>query len=89
MEAPGLVHVHSAKADGRWESAYVTSEMEVPADFLAALERRPKAKQFFETLTKSNRYIIAQGLTSAKKPETRQRRFEKFMDMLDHEEKPG
>lgn len=88
MKEAGLVHVLTAKADGRWENAYVVSEMEVPADFLAALENQPKVKQFFETLNKSSRYVIAYGLTSAKKPETRQRRFEKFMDMLIREEKP-
>ena len=88
MEEPGLMHVRAAKADGRWEKAYAASEMKVPADFLAALENRPKAKQFYETLTKSNRYAIAYGLKSAKKPETRQRRFNKFMDMLIREEKP-
>jgi uncharacterized protein YdeI (YjbR/CyaY-like superfamily) len=88
MEEPGLVHVRAAKADGRWENAYSASEMKVPADFLAALDNRPKAKQFYETLTKSNRYAIAYGLESAKKPETRQRKFKKFMDMLIREEKP-
>lgn len=88
MKEPGLVHVRAAKADGRWENAYVMSEMEVPADFLAALEEQPRVKLFFETLNKSSRDVIAYGLTSAKKPETRQRRFEKFLDMLIREEKP-
>jgi|TARA_B110000881_G_scaffold133176_1_gene117089 uncharacterized protein YdeI (YjbR/CyaY-like superfamily) len=88
MNESGLVHVRAAKADGRWENAYVVSEMKVPVDFLAALERKPKVKAFFETLNKSIRYVIAYGLISAKKAETRIRRFEKFMDMLVHEEKP-
>jgi len=88
MMESGLVHVRAAKADGRWENAYVVSEMEVPEDFLEALESKPNVKQFFETLNKSSRYAIAYGLTSAKKPETRQRRFAKFMNMLVHEEKP-
>jgi len=89
MTESGLVHVRAAKADGRWENAYTASEMKVPADFLAALESKPKAKKFFETLNKSSRFVIAYGLTSAKKPETRQRRFEKFMDMLVRGEEPG
>ncbi|TQV89308.1 YdeI/OmpD-associated family protein [Aliikangiella coralliicola] len=89
MMEPGLVHVRAAKADGRWEDAYAVREMNVPADFLAALESKPKAKQFFATLTKASRYVIAYRLTSAKKPETRQRRFEKFIDMLEREEKPA
>jgi uncharacterized protein YdeI (YjbR/CyaY-like superfamily) len=88
MNEPGLVHVRAAKADGRWENAYVVSEIEVPEDFIAALENLPIVKKFFETLNKSNRYVIAYGLTSAKKPETRQRRFTKYMRMLAHEEKP-
>lgn len=88
MQEPGLVHVRAAKTDGRWANAYVVGDMEIPADFLAALESQPKAKQFFETLTESSRAVIAHGLTSAKKVDTRQRRFEKFMNMLDSEKKP-
>ncbi len=88
MMASGLVHIHAAKADGRWENAYVVSEMEVPADFLAALESKPNVKAFFETLNKSSRYTIAYGLISAKKSETRLRRFTKFMNMLAQAEKP-
>jgi len=88
MTELGLVHVHAAQADGRWENAYAVSEMRIPADFLTAIDSKPKAKLFFETLTKSSRYVIAHGLASAKKAETRQRRFEKFLNMLLSEEKP-
>ena len=89
MEEAGLAHVRAAKADGRWENAYTASEMEVPEDFLAALNDDPRAKQFYETLTKSSRYVIAHGLLSAKKAETRERRFAKFLGMLANEEKPA
>jgi uncharacterized protein YdeI (YjbR/CyaY-like superfamily) len=88
MMESGLIHIRAAKADGRWENAYVVSEMEVPEDFLAALEGKPAVKAFFETLNKSSRYAIAYRLISAKKPETRLRRFTKFMEMLVDEEKP-
>jgi uncharacterized protein YdeI (YjbR/CyaY-like superfamily) len=87
IEEPGLIQVRAAKADGRWENAYTASEIKVPADFLAALDNHPKAKQFYQTLTKTNRYAIAYGLESAKKPETRQRRFKQFMDKLTRQEK--
>jgi len=63
MEEPGLAQVRAAKADGRWENAYApASEMKVPADFLTALEKKPQAKKFYDTLTKSSRYAIAYGL---------------------------
>jgi uncharacterized protein YdeI (YjbR/CyaY-like superfamily) len=88
MQEVGLNHVSEAKLDGRWEQAYAASEMTVPADFLDALNSNSKAKEFFDTLTKSNRYVIAHGLTSAKKAETRQRRFDKYMNMLFSEDKP-
>jgi len=88
MMEPGLVHIRAAKADGRWENAYVVSEMEVPSDFIAALECNPSVKKFYATLNKSSRYAIAYGLISAKKPETRLRRFTKFMNMLVNEKKP-
>ncbi|MEP4889704.1 MAG: YdeI/OmpD-associated family protein [Aliiglaciecola sp.] len=88
MKEPGLIHVRAAKADGRWENAYAVSDMEVPNDFLVELKNHPKAKQFFETLNKSSRFVIAYGLISAKKAETRQRRFVKYMAMLADEQKP-
>ena len=88
MQASGLVHVHAAQTDGRWEKAYVLSEMKVPTDFIEALESNPKAKQFFDTLNKSSCYSIAYGLTSAKKTETRQKRFTKYIKMLMDEQIP-
>ena len=88
MQESGMIHVRAAQADGRWQSAYdPPSEMTVPEDFLAALEERPNAKAFFATLNRQNRYAIAYRLQTAKKPETRQKRFEAFLEMLEREEK--
>ncbi|MCB9077617.1 MAG: YdeI/OmpD-associated family protein [Anaerolineaceae bacterium] len=88
MQEVGMVHVRAAQADGRWEAAYAPpSEMTVPEDFLAALEERPQAKAFFETLNRQNQYAIAYRLQTAKKPETRQKRFEQFLAMLEKGEK--
>ena len=88
MQEAGLVQVRAAKADGRWDAAYKVSDICVPEDFLAALAQNPKAKAFYQTLTKSNCYVIALALTSAKKPETRERRFTKYMTQLNQEIKP-
>ena len=84
----GLLQVKAAKDDGRWEKAYVASEISIPDDFLKELVNKPDAKQFFETLNKTNRYVIAYGLESAKRADTRKKRFEKFMAMLVRKEKP-
>lgn len=87
MREPGLAHVRAAQADGRWENAYApSSEMTVPEDFLAALALRPEAKAFFGTLNRANVYAIAYRLQTAKKAETRQKRFEKLLAMLENGE---
>jgi uncharacterized protein YdeI (YjbR/CyaY-like superfamily) len=87
MQEPGLIHVRAAQENGRWQTAYAPpSEMTMPEDFMAALAERPLAKAFFETLNRQNRYAIAYRLQTAKKPETRQKRFDSFLAMLEKEE---
>ena len=80
----GLREVDAAKADGRWAAAYASVRtMTVPADLQAELDARPRARRFFEQLSSQNRYAILFRLHDAKTPETRQRRLEKFIAMLE------
>jgi len=84
MQEPGMAHVRAAQADGRWEAAYApASEMAIPEDFLAALEERPAAKALFETLNRQNLYAIGYRLQTARTPETRQKRLERILEMLE------
>jgi uncharacterized protein YdeI (YjbR/CyaY-like superfamily) len=88
MKPPGLAQVERAKKDGRWEKAYESqSKAELPADFAEALARNKKAAAFYATLNSANRYAIVYRLHSAKKPETRQKRFDSFLAMLARGEK--
>ena len=83
MMPPGQVEVDAAKKDGRWKAAYESpSNATFPDDFLTLLDRDVKAKAFFDSLNKANRYAIAYRLQTAKKPETRQRRMEMILAML-------
>jgi len=83
MQPSGVAVVAAAKADGRWEAAYDGARtMEVPPDFAAALEANPKAKAFWGTLNKTNTYAFNYRIQSAKKPETRVARIEKFIELL-------
>jgi uncharacterized protein YdeI (YjbR/CyaY-like superfamily) len=87
MRPPGLAEVERAKADGRWEAAYDgQKKMEVPADLQAELDARPSAAEFFAGLSSQNRYAILFRLHDAKRPETRARRLEKFVAMLERGE---
>lgn len=93
MQQAGLIHVEAAKADGRWQAAYsISNDNEIPEDFLAAVEASAgingNTKEFFDTLSKSSRNIIAYGLKSAKKEETRKKRFDKFLAMLEDNVRP-
>jgi uncharacterized protein YdeI (YjbR/CyaY-like superfamily) len=55
----------------------------VPPDLQRALDRRPRAKAFFETLSGARRYAFIYRVGEAKRPETRARRIEQFVEMLD------
>jgi uncharacterized protein YdeI (YjbR/CyaY-like superfamily) len=83
MQPAGLAEVERAKADGRWDVAYDSpASATVPDDLAKALAKSPKAKKFFESLSSQNRYSILYRLQEAKRPETRARRLEKFIEML-------
>jgi uncharacterized protein YdeI (YjbR/CyaY-like superfamily) len=83
MRPAGLSEIERAKEDGRWAAAYDSpSTMKVPSDFRAALDRVPEARATFQALDGRNRYAILLQLQTAKKPETRARRMERFTAML-------
>ena len=87
MRAAGLAAIESAKASGRWESAYQPSTAaEIPSDLQAALDANRKAKEFFATLRGANRYAVIYRVTTAKKPETRARRIAEYVGMLERGE---
>lgn len=88
MRPAGMVAVEAAKADGRWDAAYApASTIEVPEDLLDALKQNSRAEANFQTLDAQNRYAILYRIQDAKRPETRARRIEKFVGMLERGEK--
>jgi uncharacterized protein YdeI (YjbR/CyaY-like superfamily) len=52
------------------------------------LDASPKAKKFFETLDRTNRYAILWRIRTAKKTETRAKRMRQFIEMLEKSQKP-
>jgi uncharacterized protein YdeI (YjbR/CyaY-like superfamily) len=84
MRPAGLAEVERAKADGRWEAAYEGQKsITVPDDLRRELDARPRAAEFFAQLSSQNRYAILYRLQDAKKPETRARRLQTFVAMLE------
>jgi uncharacterized protein YdeI (YjbR/CyaY-like superfamily) len=88
MMPSGLAEVERAKKDGRWDRAYESqSRASVPEDLERALEKNPRAKDFFATLDARNRYAVLFRVQHAKKAETRARRIAQFVEMLAKGEK--
>ena len=88
MQPAGQAEIDAAKADGRWEQAYdKPSEMTMPDDFAAQLDKHPAAKAFYATLNKTNTYAILWRIQTAKKPETRLARMTKLIAMLNEGKK--
>jgi hypothetical protein len=57
-------------------------EVVVPPDLRKALEAHAQARQFFESLSFSQKQGFVLPIEQAKKPETRERRVEKAIEML-------
>jgi uncharacterized protein YdeI (YjbR/CyaY-like superfamily) len=88
MQPAGLKEIEKAKADGRWQKAYDSpGTMTLPDDFVKQLSKNKKAKAFYESLNKANKYAIAWRLQTAKKPETKEKRMKVILAMLAKEEK--
>ncbi len=83
MRPAGIREMERAKQDGRWSAAYAPqSTITVPDDLRSILAKHPRARKNFEALDSKNRYAILYRIQDAKKPETRARRIQKFVAML-------
>lgn len=88
MREGGLREIERARADGRWEAAYDGARaMEVPPELTAALAKHRKARAFFESLDRTNRYAVCWRVQTAKRPETKAKRVETLVAMLARGEK--
>jgi uncharacterized protein YdeI (YjbR/CyaY-like superfamily) len=88
MKSAGLAEIEAAKKDGRWKEAYDSpSNASIPEDFLKALRKNKKAEAFFKTLNKTNVFSITYRLQTAKTPETRERRMNAILKMMENGEK--
>jgi uncharacterized protein YdeI (YjbR/CyaY-like superfamily) len=80
----GVREMEAARRDGRWEAAYDSPRtITVPPDLEARLAKNARARRAFETLDSQNRYAILYRLHHAKRADTRQRRLDQFVAMLE------
>jgi uncharacterized protein YdeI (YjbR/CyaY-like superfamily) len=82
MRPAGLAAVEAAKLDGRWERAYAgPATATVPEDFAAALTAEPTASAFFDSMSKSDRYMVLMKVEQGS-VNTRARRIEALVQAL-------
>jgi uncharacterized protein YdeI (YjbR/CyaY-like superfamily) len=83
MKPPGLREYEAARADGRLADAYEPqSRATVPPDFRTALDEHPPARDFFASLTGSDRYAFLYRLHHVKDPRRRAKRITDYVERL-------
>lgn len=83
MRPPGIKEIDEAKADGRWEAAYESQRSaNVPAELTAALTDSPLASAAFDSLSRSDRYLLILPLLKAYTPEARERALARVVTRL-------
>lgn len=83
MQPSGFAEIDAAKADGRWEAAYVSqANAEVPDDLRAALALSPAASDAFDRLGKTDRYLIILQVLKTRTPDSRAKMVAKAVDGL-------
>lgn len=82
MRPAGLAAVEAAKADGRWDRAYAgPATITTPDDFTTALAAETTAKEYFESLNKSEKYSVLMQLATVVE-KNRQRKIEALIQSL-------
>ncbi|ADD41414.1 YdeI/OmpD-associated family protein [Stackebrandtia nassauensis] len=83
MRPAGFAEIEAAKADGRWDAAYVKqSEFTVPSDVATALAGNPTAAAAFGELGKSDQYLLVLPLLKTRTPETRAKSLNRLLERL-------
>jgi uncharacterized protein YdeI (YjbR/CyaY-like superfamily) len=84
MRPRGLAEVATAKADGRWASAYEPQRnITVPPDLAAALAQNDRARTAFERLGKTAQYATILPVLKAATPELREVRVRQAIAKLE------
>lgn len=79
----GLAEIQRAQSDGRWDSAYAgQSAATVPDDLQRELDNDSEAAVAFSQLDRQSRYSIIWRINDAKRPDTRARRIDKYLDTI-------
>jgi uncharacterized protein YdeI (YjbR/CyaY-like superfamily) len=88
MTKAGFAVIETAKQNGSWTILDEAEALIVPADLATALQKNPKADQFFSSLSRTDKRNMLQWLVLAKRPETRHKRMNEIVDLAAQGLKP-
>lgn len=88
MTKAGFEIIEKAKQNGSWTILDEAEALVIPADLEHEFEARPNAKQYFLSLSRSDKRNILQWLTLARRQETRQKRIIEIVELANQNLKP-
>lgn len=90
MAEAGMARVEDAKKSGEWfRSDVIPKNLMIPAFIEKALVKNKKASENFNKLAGSYKKLYVRWISSAKREETRLRRLEEAIDLLEQNKKLG
>lgn len=88
MTRAGYQIIEIAKQNGSWTILDEAEALIIPGDLDEAFQKRPNAKNYFSSLSRSDKRNILQWLVLAKKQETRQKRISEIAELAGQNQKP-
>jgi uncharacterized protein YdeI (YjbR/CyaY-like superfamily) len=90
MREGGFKAIEAAKQTGSWDNPVTSpTQTQIPEDFEKRLKANPKAHTFYSTLSKTQQFYFIYWITSAKRPETREKRIVESLRLLEEGKKRG
>ena len=83
MTPAGLRVIDIAKQNGSWTILDDVEALLIPPDLEGAFQSRPNARDFFLSLSRSDKRNVLQWLVLAKRAETRQNRITEIVELAD------
>jgi uncharacterized protein YdeI (YjbR/CyaY-like superfamily) len=82
MTKAGYQAIEAAKKNGSWSTLDDVEELKIPADLDKAFRKHAGSKKGFLTLTHTQKRNLLQWLVLAKRPETRQKRIDRLVELV-------
>lgn len=88
MTDAGLACIETAKQNGSWTILDQAEALIIPDDLEKEFQKRNNAKEYFLSLSRSDKRNILQWLILAKRQETREKRINEIVELADKKQKP-